>query len=147
MCIKQTYMETLKDLFRGIKRFVINLIRYRKILWNDRDLDYAFTVDILLRKLELQERHFRKTRSTADWERMCSRISLARSLAEIAFNDGPYDNSVYTNINNYKRFYPWNYVPPEDRVYEGYLRENVRVEKAKMLFFKVLDQNLKEWWD
>lgn len=45
-------IDNVVDFFRHIMFFCENIIKFRHILWNDRDWDYAYILDILKLKME-----------------------------------------------------------------------------------------------
>ena len=62
-------MNKFKELWRDILPFIKNVYKWRKILWNDRDFDYNYVLDVLIFKLEDLSRGLTRWHNSARWEK------------------------------------------------------------------------------
>lgn len=52
-------MRNVRSFFRSLKYSVKNIVRWWKIIWNDRDWDYGFLEDIIFFKLKTMRDYYR----------------------------------------------------------------------------------------
>ena len=158
--ISYCYPRDIRDFWWGLKRFFRNLKRYRNILWNDNDFDFGYLDEMILTKLEFMARYFRTARiaegTEKTYEEICWAIRLGRIFMEKEnFGDeskGEYifDFPGYVNIKNIKRFYPKfkDYDRLEkDKNFRKMILTELRKQKAKNCFHKLLRDKEQTWWD
>lgn len=158
--ISYCYPRDIRDFWWGLKRFFRNLKRYRNILWNDNDFDYGYLDEMILTKLEFMARYFRTARIAEGtekvYEEICWAIRLGRIFMEKEnFGDeskGEYifEFPGYVNIKNIKRFYPRfkDYDRLEkDKNFRKMILTELRKQKAKNCFHKLLRDKEQTWWD
>jgi len=70
----------MRDFIRDVRFFLHNLIYWLPILWQDRDWDYQFLLDILVHKLNGMSKHIRENGNLVRSE------EIADEIGEIAYN-------------------------------------------------------------
>ena len=140
----------IKDFYYGLKNFVKNVVRYRFILWNDRDFDFGYLEDLMMTKLEFMSKYFRTARIAVGEEEYYNQINLTRRLGEIGF-ERVEDETIYVNINNAKRFFsPGLDIEGRlktDEKFKSFILPEIRRRKARSLFYKMLNEKSQSWWD
>lgn len=144
------YPKRIKDFYYGLKNFVKNVVRYRFILWDDRDFDFGYLEDLMMTKLEFMSKYFRTARIAVGEEEYYNQINLTRRLGEIGF-ERVEDENVYVNINNAKRFFSpdLNFEKrlKTDEKFRSLILPEIRRRKARSLFYKMLNEKSQSWWD
>ena len=144
------YPKRIKDFYYGLKNFVKNVVRYRFILWNDRDFDFGYLEDLMMTKLEFMSKYFRTARIAVGEEEYYNQINLTRRLGEIGF-ERVEDETIYVNINNAKRFFsPGLDIEGRlktDEKFKSFILPEIRRLKARSLFYKMLNEKSQSWWD
>lgn len=158
--ISYCYPRDIRDFWWGIRNFFRNLWRYREILWEDHDWDFGYLDEMILTKLEFMAKYFRVARiaegTEKTYEEICLAIRLGRIFMEKEnFGDeskGEYifDFPGYVNTKNLNRFLPGfkDYQRlEEDEKYRGMMLTELRKQKAKNCFHKLLRDKEQTWWD
>jgi hypothetical protein len=164
-------MYKIKQFFKRI----YNLIRWAPIIWRDQDWDHSFIFDILKFKLKNQAEYIggkdRHTRAKRDAEIMMTCVRLIDKVqdewygreyfkyheSELKFIDseshpGSYEMEIEYISDNYEDYfkkYPLIYkqVKTDDKHRTAFEIAKVNEERAHKLLFKILEQNIRSWWD
>jgi hypothetical protein len=166
-------MYKIKQFFRNIH----NLIRWFPIIWKDRDWDDHFIFEILKFKLKNQAKyigsHNRHLSAKRDAEKMmlCVRLIekvqdefyrteyLSYSDLEFKFTDSEDHPDLHEVIlieksehyDDYFKKYPLIYrCVPDLKVSKGKIASQIaqiNENRAHKLLFKILEQNIRRWWD
>jgi len=166
-------MWKLRQFFRRIK----NLYRWFPIIWKDQDWDDHYIFEILKFKLKNQAKyigyHDRHMSAKRDAEIMMLCVRLIEKVqdewyareyfdyqeSEFKFVDskqfpGSYEmeiTEISERYDEYFKKYPLIYrmVPdlnaPKDRI--AFEIARINEERAHKLLFKILEQNIRKWWD
>lgn len=166
-------MYKIKQFFKRI----YNLYRWFPIIWKDQDWDHSFIFEILKFKLKNQAEYIGKRGYHISAERDAEIMMLCVRLidkvqdeyygmeyfeyhkSELKFipsksHPGNYEMEVEMleeNFDEYFKKYPLIYrmVPdlkaPKDRIAHEIAKINE--ERAHKLLFKILEQNIRRWWD
>jgi hypothetical protein len=76
------YFRKAKSSVRSIGVGLVNLWLFRKVIWNFRGWDYAYTLQIWIKTLELQEKDIRSCTFMESNEKDASNIRTARLLLQ-----------------------------------------------------------------
>ncbi len=164
-------MYKIKRFFRRI----YNLIRWTPIIWRDQDWDHTFIFEILKFKLKNQAEYIggkdRHTRAKRDAEMMMTCVRLIDKVqdewygreyfeyheSELKFvpsesHPGSYEMEIEHISDNYEDYfkkYPLIYkqVKTEDKHKTAFEIAKINEERAHKLLFKILEQNIRGWWD
>jgi hypothetical protein len=116
---------------RRIIRRTKNLLRWLPIIWKDEQWDHYYILEILKHKLIFTADHTRKygyhTNSKYDADRMMLSVRLIEKIQN--------EDYIEALINEDKL--------TADKIEAAYNKQN----KARKLLFKILEQNLEQWWD
>lgn len=85
------------------KNGVINLIRYFKVIWYDRNHDYYYIFKLLKKKLEIQSKFLKKYGNHQSTNRKVEKIDLCIKLIDKIMNQ--------TYIDEYNDYYVVEYIP------------------------------------
>ena len=116
---------------RRIIRRIKNLFRWLPIIWQDEQWDYYHILEILKYKLIFTAEHARKygyhINSDYDADRMMLCVRLIEKIQNEAYmeeliNDDELTQEKIDTVTN-------------------------KHNKAKHLLFKILEQNIEQWWD
>jgi len=164
-------MYKVKQFFRNIH----NLIRWFPIIWKDRDWDDHFIFEILKFKLKNQAKYIgnkdRHVSAKRDAEKMMLCVRLIEKVqdeyygteyfdyheSKLNFIDSKSHPGMYEmevdyiseHFNDYFKKYPriYNQVKTEDRHKTAFNIARINEERAHKLLFKILEQNIRRWWD
>jgi hypothetical protein len=164
-------MYKVKQFFRNIH----NLIRWFPIIWKDRDWDDHFIFEILKFKLKNQAEYINKRgihlSAKRDAEKMMLCVRLIEKIqdeyygieyfdyhkSELKFIDSESHPGLYEieeeyiseHFDDYFKKYPriYNQVKTEDRHKTAFNIARINEERAHKLLFKILEQNIRRWWD
>ena len=168
---KFTVMYKIKQFFRRI----YNLYRWFPIIWKDQDWDDFYIFEILKFKLKNQAEyigyHDRYILAKRDAEIMMLCVRLIEKVQseyygteyldyhnsefkfiESEIHRGSYEielENISENFDEYFKKYPRVYKQnkTEDK-YETALKiARINEERAHKLLFKILEQNIRRWWD
>lgn len=115
-----------------------------------RPWDYGYWQETLYHYLEYQADYFEKSQHFVGWERAVKEIRLCKSLLEIMMEkrsisdySGTPKMNVYVNTRNAGRF-----IQREDADYSKCMwKEELYIRKATRLFYKILEEKSRNWWD
>lgn len=164
-------MYKIKQFFRRI----YNLYRWFPIIWKDQDWDHSFIFEILKFKLKNQAEyigyHDRHMSAKRDAEIMMTCVRLIDRVqdehygreyfdyhkSKLKFIDseshpGSYEMEIEHISDNYKDYfnkYPRIYkqVKTDDKHRTAYNIAKTNEERAHKLLFKILEENIRRWWD
>jgi hypothetical protein len=166
-------MYKIKQFFRRI----YNLYRWFPIIWKDQDWDHSFIFDILKFKLKNQAKYIGKrgchVSAERDAEIMMTCVHLIEKVqdewygreyfdyhkSKLKFIDseshpGSYEmkiEEISENYDDYFKKYPLIYrmVPDLKASKHKIALDIARIneERAHKLLFKILEQNIRNWWD
>lgn len=149
----------MKDFITGIPQGLRNLIYYFRVIWQDRDWDYRYTEDLLLRKYERQYKHLKARDMFVDSEEYCQALRICINILRRRQQEW-YLDMWHERDGQYKNFD----LVPSDR--PGYLRLEItpKVERpfaenywreARQsievrdwdLYCKLVHKYHQHWWD
>jgi hypothetical protein len=164
-------MYKIKQFFRRIH----NLYRWFPVIWKDQDWDDYYIFEILKFKLKNQAEYIGKRgnhlSAKRDAEIMMTCVRLIEKVQDeyygceyqdycklnIRFVDskshpGMYEAETETiseSYNEYFKKYPriYNQVKIEDKHRTAFYIGRENEERAHKLLFKILEQNIRRWWD
>lgn len=71
----------IKNFIYNIKRGIINLIKWFPVIWKDRDYDYEFVYDLLIKKFDNMEKFYNGDKAlSADSKEVAEEIKYAKDL-------------------------------------------------------------------
>jgi hypothetical protein len=164
-------MYRVKQFFRRIH----NLIRWFPIIWKDQDWDDFYIFEILKFKLKNQAKYIDKrgihlsAKRDAEIMMLCVRLidkvqeeyygteyfdyhESKLNFIDSKSHPGMYEMEVdyiSEHFNDYFKKYPriYNQVKTEDRHKTAFNIARINEERAHKLLFKILEQNIRRWWD
>ena len=164
-------MYKIKQFFRRI----YNLYRWFPIIWKDQDWDHSYIFEILKFKIKNQAEyighHDRYVLAKRDAEIMMTCVRLIDKIqddyygreyqdyhnSELTFDiseshPGHYEMGIKYISDHYEDYfkkYPriYNQVKTDDKHRTAYNIAKVNEERAHKLLFKILEQNIRRWWD
>lgn len=116
---------------RRIIRRIKNLIRWIPIIWKDEQWDYYHIFEILKHKLIFTAEHTRKHGYHVNSNYDADRMMLCVRLIEKVQNEKYID--VLINDNELT----------QEKLDAAFNKQH----KARKLLFKILEQNIEQWWD
>lgn len=127
-----------------------NWHKIRKSVNRARPWDYGYWQETLYHYLEYQADYFEKSQHFVGWERVVKELRLCKSLLEIMMEkrsisdySGTPKMNVYVNTRNAGRF-----IQREDADYSKCMwKEELYIRKATRLFYKILEEKSRNWWD
>lgn len=149
-------MNKLIEFFDNFKIFCKNLWIYKKILWNQRDWDYAYLLNLEKFKFSLMIKHFINN-PYVDHDNDIKWISICIKLIDIILEeDSSYSFDLktkkcnitkYVNTNNSSRFVKNLFASQDSIELIIYKKEILRQQKALYLYNKIRYNYLYGWWD
>jgi hypothetical protein len=155
---------------RILKDRIVRLIEYIPVIWNTRDWDHAYTTTILAYQLNRQANYIEGKKHIANWKYISDRIRLAARLIK-AEDDGMYVDIVVDLFNAEWGKSEIKFEPYDDNSYSlvGLVWENAKdteenervndlfseemaeaaykERKAVELGWKIIQKDMKTWWD
>ena len=145
-----------KDIYYGVRSwFKYNLFNknwhnIRKSVNSARPWDYGYWYDTLYHYLEYQAVYFETFQHFVGWERAVKELRLCRSLLEIMMDKRDLSDyagipkmNVYVNTRNADRFIQY-----ENADYSKCMwQEELYIRKAARLFYRILEERSRAWWD
>lgn len=147
-CLNDLYKWT-KSPFIAIYYGIRNLIRYFRIIWNDRDWDYCYIYQLLNKKFTymatLHENDGHLVRSSRTAKELRIAAYLAKRLA-----DGNYGLTEDGNLD--KSNFGWVQLPKKlDLKARDAVRWSFRVNRQenedKKMLFNLLNRKINTFWD
>ena len=118
-------------MLRRTIRKIKNIIRWLPVLWKDSDWDYYYIFEILKTKLKFQSEHFRKFGYHESSERDAEKMALCTRLIDKVQNESYMDELINKDDFTAKDI-------------DNALHKH---DKAKRILFKLLEQNIEQWWN
>jgi hypothetical protein len=164
------------DKYYAIKAGVPSLIKWWKIVWEDRDYDYHFIYSALRFKLENTANYIEKHQRSVGWEHDVKWMRICVRLID-KISDDYYIMKHYDEIEKQWGKSDFKFTPIEDKLDddgEKYFEMNMEYEnaktpedykkidemsskgretgqeqheKAKRLLFKIMQEKIEYWWD
>ena len=124
--------------------------KIRKSVNQARPWDYGYWQETLYHYLEYQATYFEETQHFVGWERAVKEIRICKSLLEIMTEkrdisdySGIPKMNVYVNTRNANRFIQY-----ENAYYSKCMwKEELYIRKATRLFYRILEEKSRTWWD
>ena len=146
--IRSTYYNIRSWFKRNL--FDKNWHKIRKSVNRAKPWDYGYWYDTLYHYLEYQAAYFEKSQIFVGWEGVVKEIRLAKSLLEIMMEKrdltdyfGIPKMKVYVNTRNASRFIQY-----KDADYSKCMwKEELYIRKATKLFYRILEERSRTWWD
>ena len=143
------------SLFLDIKYGLINLWKYRKIIWNDRDFDHFYLLELVEFKLrnmsDMQKNHGHSTVSKDISEELLEAADLVKQLKDDDFMDYSHIDEKFGELefldNTLKR--PLEYDNEEEiarLTLEEMHRSNKEKQRVQRKLFNLL-KKYENWWD
>ena len=142
----------MKKLWYNIKNFFRNLCNYRKILWNDKQFDFGYLLELEKLKLQLMIKEF-KTHPHTDhtsnirWMQICIKLIdiIQEDDSALEYSDAPNTEKFklvkYINIRNASRF------RFDEAAFGIFIKKCLRQRKALYLYSTIRYNYIFEWWD
>ena len=118
-------------MLRRTIRKIKNIIRWLPVLWKDSDWDYYYIFEILKNKLKFQSEHFRKFGYHESSERDAEKMTLCARLIDKVQNESYMDELIGKDDFTAKDI-------------DNALNKH---DKAKRILFKLLEENIEQWWN
>lgn len=135
----------MKKFINGIK----NTFLYHKVLKNDFDWDYSSIFELIKFKLQRMEKYFRESPQLLENQlRYAEQMKVAINILDAGYlSDAVINSDLTTKVNtkNSNRFLS------EDvlrflKKYPMYSLPEIRIAKAKHLFWRYLEHYIELWW-
>ena len=143
------FYYTLKSWFKH-NFFNKNWHKIRKSVNQARPWDYGYWYDTLYHYLEYQAVYFDTFQHFVGWERAVKELRLCRSLLEIMMEkrsisdySGIPKMNVYVNTRNGNRFIDYEKADYSKCMWQ----EELYIRKAARLFYRILEEKSRTWWD
>ena len=127
-----------------------NWRKIRKSVNQARPWDYGYWQETLYHYLEYQAAYFEKAQIFVGWEKAVKEIRLCKSLLEIMMEkrsivdySGNPKMKVYVNIRNAKRFITYEKADFTKVMWQ----DELYMKKATRLFYRILEERSRTWWD
>ena len=146
----------MKDLYYNTRSwfkhnfFNKNWRKIRKSVNQARPWDYGYWYDTLYHYLEYQAAYFEKSQIFVGWEYVVKEIRLAKSLLEIMMEKRDISDysripkmKVYVNTRNADRFIQYEKADYSKCMWQ----EELYIRKATKLFYRILEERSRAWWD
>lgn len=127
------YFKEFKYYLRRLKKGLSNLKAYFWIIWNDRDWDYEYLLELMVFKLKRMESTIRNGCSV-DADKDADDIKKTYELLEKVIEDD------YLKSDNYKTLSP-------DLRREAYMNEVYKKISDLRQAFRIIENKLFNWWD
>lgn len=159
----------IRILYKNLVKGFINLFKYFSIIWKDRDWDYLFFFLLLRKKLQSMSSYFEKHSIREDGKKEVKKIDFCIRCLDRLIEDNYFDpDDTLTKKWGDLKF---NYEPYLDKggLFVEINRENIKTSEALdeywkeweklvhleyyfrerdiKLLFKVISQNVENWWD
>lgn len=127
-----------------------NWRKIRKSVNQARPWDYGYWHDTLYHYFEYQAVYFETFQHFVGWERAVKELRLCRSLLEIMMEKRDLANysgipkmNVYVNTRNASRFIQYKNADYSKCMWQ----EELYIRKATKLFYRILEERSRTWWD
>lgn len=158
---------------RDVCRFIKRVIEYSSILWKDKDYDYAYILDMIQYKIQRTREHIGHHNLLTNTQKYCNQMLEVEALIEFIRKDEFCEKEREAHDKKWGESV-WNSIPCNDgNKFAGSeirtVRLNVRTEKDRInerkeyrklmnleiqrsrnawnRLFRLLNQNMRNWWD
>lgn len=147
-------IEKIKLYWDCFKKGILNLVHYFNVIWNDRDWDWEFMLNLQKRKLDSMIKHYSTEDYFENQEVELRYMKIAKYCLENLENIH-LEEDKYVNDRNFERIRKENGHSPvengfwekfKERNYE-YFKEDVYEEKLWYLYNKIIQTRGRNWWD
>lgn len=146
--IMEISLYRVKNFFRGIKRYIRNLIRWSPMLWEDNDFDHGYLYNVILIKIKQMEKFWNSNKVWSLTKRKVKiqkdlktcRILLERLIAEDYWDSAAARYKVPSYGKNKDDVPNWKFKLYVKRV--DYLRK-----QDEELLFNLISKHISTWWD
>ena len=121
-----------------------------KAVHSSRPWDYGYWYDTLYHYFEYQAVYFETFQNFVGWERAVKELRLCRSLLEIMMDKRDLSDyagipkmKVYVNDRNARRFISYENADFTKAMWQ----EELYIKKATKLFYRILEERSRAWWD
>lgn len=146
----------IEEKWYNFKYGVQNLIKWFRIIWNDRDWDYSFIYTILKFKLINQAKHTAKLNKHESSKREVEIMNLCVKLIQRC-QDEYYDDEWYDKRDFSKVIlkYPLQYkkvILANPKLIGNDIRIAMQIcsnnqQRCRRLLFNLLERNIEKWWN
>ena len=135
--------------FRSIKASIKNLITWFPVIWNDRQWDHVFLLDILHKKLSLMEKFFREYGIHVGTEKDADNIKLAILLLDRIRKDDYIKSAFKLYEEKYGEisFKSFSSEKEKDCFTQCIDKETYLMNQDLDMLFSHLRKHIREWWD
>ena len=149
--------------FSNIKQGVSNLIKWRKVIYNDRNFDQYFLYKILATKLEHMEDFFINDAYSANADKEAHKLMIIKNLAKRLAEENYLTNATIEYDKLYKNKELFGFEPSDNLNFStlinlGTKHQNNMFDKAykhsdymekqdKDMLFNLLKKNIDNFWD
>jgi len=145
----------IRSIYRNLKFGIQNLIKYFKIIWNDRNWDHTFFLEIMRFKLNLISKEFSKVKHYEGWEEDVVNMKFALEILDRLIAEDyecpeqkEYYDEVLKNMNLTEMS---NRTTEERKINLENLKkwaEYSEIEKQNdyLDLFNILKEHLDKWW-
>ena len=140
-------MNQIRNKLRNVCIGIRNIFRWLPVLWHDRDWDHSYLYIVLRKKLETMLQYHKTDKSARfeGQEYIIRDLSICVNILKRLEDDYWFENQeqLYAWLRTKKRPIPETYA-----VFDStwlYSEAEVR-EKANRLVFKIISDNINDWW-
>src|SRR6056297_786579 len=143
-----TKSKIMDILYRNPKRFILNIITYRKFLWKNNWFDHYYIFFMLSEKLKNDVRMYKKYSYHAHPEKIINSMELCIMILNRIINDDYLQNALMF----YEKQYPDWYTDLRDIPYDRWFRRCAEQEERQRkqdvgYLFGVMSKHVRSWWD
>lgn len=139
------------DLFDYIK----NIIKWSPILWKDKNYDYFYILEVLKFKIENTSEYIEKHKRYIGFERDVERMNTCVRLIDKIQNQSyefECSSLLGKSTEEYIEKYPLTYKSALKSIDKNnpciaYKMCEIRHKKALRILFRLLEENIENWWD
>ena len=165
--VKYHLIDDIRYLPNNISTGISNIIKYFKIVWNDRDYDYTYIFNILRFKLEKQAKYINDKNRFISSRRNAELMLLTSRLIELIKEDAydteymdyyeskiefvPYgdkkdlfsmeETMIYENFDEYFKKYPLQYKKALNGELNRFTREEDESKNKKIYAMEIAQEN------
>lgn len=116
----------MRKFIRGVK----NLIRWFPTIWNDRDFDYYYTIEVLKKKLLFQAEAMKKHSLHENASVSIEQLRTCAVLLHVVQNESYFDDVLLK----------------PDMTEEDVNKATKEHDEARLKAFLILSENIESWW-
>ncbi|MGV6935895.1 hypothetical protein ACWA2B_10310 [Paenibacillus sp. CMM36] len=142
----------MRNIFRGIRDGVSNLVKWFPVIWNDRDFDQAYLYKIVHKKLESMEEFFEsKYTFSVEAPQVAKEIQEVREMMGRVITD---EHHCLVDINTEEFMSVKSGRFEVDRENPRYIKWMTETDKAEKRTtedlwnsFRIIGEKSQGWWD